>query len=56
MNLLTPERPAVAYTCCMFAVTCFITAALSSGKPHAMAWLVWLTIQAANLLTSPILQ
>ena len=38
------------------ALTCFNTAALSSGKPHAMAWLAWLIIQAANLLTSPILQ
>ena len=34
------------------AVTCFNTATLSSGKPNTMAWL---TIQAANLLTSPIL-
>src|SRR5271166_5109652 len=38
MNLLTPERPAVAYTCCMSAVTCFITATLSSEKPHTMCW------------------
>ena len=50
-NRFTPERPAVAYTCCASAVTCFNTATLSSEKPNSMALL---TVQAANLLTSPI--